>query len=245
MTITQKRCTGGFVLEDGVRMHVDPGPGALVKSWENEIDPRKLDAIMVSHCHIDHSNDANVLIEAMTNGGTKKRGTLIGSDSTINSSSKIILQRYLDHLQRVEVLKPGEKTDVGGIEVLGTPSIHSDPSTIGFKFKTSAGKVSYIADTQFFPDLTKWHDDSRVVIISLTRPARFRIPYHLNTVDAIKIAQEINPELLVVTHIGMKLHMSGIENELKEIEEKTGVSTMVALEGRKLLIDKNSITKSL
>jgi len=50
---------------------------------------------------------------------------------------------------------------------------------------------------------------------------------------------------MVMTHIGMKLHAQGVEHELEEIEEATGVKTMVALSGRKLLMDKSSITKGL
>lgn len=245
MTITQKRGTGGFVLEDDVKMHVDPGPGALLRSWENGLDPRELDAIIVSHCHIDHCNDANILIEAMTNGGMEKKGTLVGSDSVVNSSSSMMLQRYLESPERVEVLKAGDKTSVGNVEISGTPAIHSDPSTIGLKFRTSAGIISYISDTQFFPDLSKWHEGARVLIASVTRPAKYRIPYHLTTNDAIRLAREVQPELLVVTHIGMKLHTMGIENEIRDIEESTGIETIVASVGRKLLIDKNSITKGL
>ncbi|HPR40949.1 MAG TPA: MBL fold metallo-hydrolase [Candidatus Methanofastidiosa archaeon] len=245
MTITQKRYTGGFFLEDGVKVHVDPGPGALLKSWENGLDPRELDALLVSHSHIDHCNDANIMIEAMTNGCTSKRGTIVASDSVINSDSRIILERYFDALERIELLKPGEKTLIEDLEVTGTPTMHSDPSTIGFRFETSAGVVSYISDTQFFPDLQKWHEGARVLILSITRPAKNRIPYHLNTNNAIRLVRDINPEIMVMTHIGMKLHMQGAEADLKEIEDATGVKTMIASCGRKLLIDKSSITKSL
>lgn len=185
------------------------------------------------------------MIEAMTNGCTVKRGTLVGSESVIDSSSSIILERYFDNLEKVEKMRSGDETNVGDVKVTATPTMHSDPSTVGFRFDTSEGIVSYISDTQFFPDLSKWHEGARVLILSVTRPSRNRIPYHLNSNDAVRLIKDINPEMMVMTHIGMKLHMQGAEAELAEIEEATGVDTMIASSGRKLLMDKSSITKSL
>jgi len=247
ITITQKRSTGGFILKDDVKIHVDPGPGALVKSWEHNEDPRKLDALVVSHCHIDHYNDCGVLIDAMTNGVTKKKGMLIGSGSVIDGigfhlQSKNYSEGYLE---RIETLKSGDSTKVGNVKIIATPTIHSDPTTIGFKFITSEGNISYISDTQYFPDLSKWHKDARILIICITRPSHNRVPYHLNTTDAIKLAKDIHPELIVMTHIGMKMHMDGAETERKEIEDKTNIKTIIAKEGEKLIINALSITTSL
>ncbi|HIQ49946.1 MAG TPA: MBL fold metallo-hydrolase [Nanoarchaeota archaeon] len=84
VTITQKRATGGFYIDAGkAKLYVDPGPGALVHAIKERIPLRKLDAIFVSHAHIDHINDAQVLIEALTNGCTKKNGIFIGSISAV------------------------------------------------------------------------------------------------------------------------------------------------------------------
>lgn len=128
--------------------------------------------------------------------------------------------------------------------IKATPTIHSDPTTVGFRMTTSAGKISYVSDTQYFPDLIKWHEGSRVLIICVTRPARFRIPFHLTTTDVIKIGEGVKPELIVLTHIGMKLHLMGVEEERKEIEEKTGIKTIVAETGAKIIMD-DTITTSL
>lgn len=247
MTITQKRGTGGFILKDDVKMHVDPGPGALLKSWEQDEDPRELDAILLSHCHIDHTNDSSILIEAMTNGATQRRGVLIGSESAISgidggSTPFNFNERFVE---RVETLSAGDETTVGNVSIRATPTIHSDPTTIGFKFTTSQGIVSYSSDTQFFPDLVKWHSDARVLIMCVTRPAKHRIPYHLTTTDAVKVAHEVKPEVLVLTHIGMKFHLQGVEEERDAIEERTGIRTIVADEGKKLIIEGDAITTSL
>nr|WP_243687165.1 MBL fold metallo-hydrolase [Methanobacterium formicicum] len=76
-TITQRRMTGGFRIDgiDGKNLHLDPGPGALVRSYQFGVNPLKLHGILVSHSHTDHYSDAEVLIEAMTRGMTRKKRT--------------------------------------------------------------------------------------------------------------------------------------------------------------------------
>ena len=56
-TIYQTRSTGGFILDDGVRMHIDPGPGALTNMSKAGIDPALTESILISHCHPDHYSD--------------------------------------------------------------------------------------------------------------------------------------------------------------------------------------------
>ena len=63
------------------QIHVDPGPGALVRALSHvpPCNPRELDAIVLSHKHLDHSGDVNVVIEAMTSGGFRRRGAVLGT----------------------------------------------------------------------------------------------------------------------------------------------------------------------
>lgn len=83
--ITQKKMTGGFRIDDinGKNYHVDPGPGALIRSYQFGCNPRKLDGLFVSHAHTDHYNDAEILIESITGGMIKNRGIISGSLSVI------------------------------------------------------------------------------------------------------------------------------------------------------------------
>ena len=83
--ISQRRMTGGFRIDNlaGKNYHVDPGPGALIRTYQFGFDPRNLSGVFVSHAHTDHYNDAEILIEAMTRGMTKNLGTIIGSESVL------------------------------------------------------------------------------------------------------------------------------------------------------------------
>src|SRR3989338_8557046 len=77
--IKQLRASGGvWISYQGSNVLIDPGPGSLVRcsTSKPKLDPGKLDGIILTHRHLDHSNDINVMIEAMTEGGFKKRGTV-------------------------------------------------------------------------------------------------------------------------------------------------------------------------
>jgi hypothetical protein len=54
--------------------------------------------------------------------------------------------------------------------------------------------------------------------------------------DAVKIVDEVNPEMAVLTHFGMKMIFKGPAGEAKFIQQKTGVPTIAAKDGMRLNI---------
>jgi len=84
----QLRASGGIWLSyQGTQVIIDPGPGALVKALSSrpKLDPAKLDGIILTHRHLDHASDVNIMIEAMTKGGFKKKGTLFAPADALDS----------------------------------------------------------------------------------------------------------------------------------------------------------------
>src|SRR5512146_2873096 len=76
---TQVRHSGGIVYTVGsTRLWVDPGPGALVRALASrpKIDPARIDALLVTHRHLDHAGDATAVVEAVTRGGFRRRAAL-------------------------------------------------------------------------------------------------------------------------------------------------------------------------
>jgi ribonuclease BN (tRNA processing enzyme) len=75
MVTRQLAASGGLWLNlSGTEILVDPGPGTLVQSSKKKLRADKLSAIVLSHRHLDHSADVNIMVEAMTNGGFSRRG---------------------------------------------------------------------------------------------------------------------------------------------------------------------------
>ncbi|MCX7911999.1 MAG: MBL fold metallo-hydrolase, partial [Dehalococcoidales bacterium] len=87
MVSKQLAASGGIWLNlAGTQILLDPGPGSLVQATRRRLNPEKLDAIILSHRHLDHSSDANVMIEAMTNGGFRRRGWLFAPQDALDLS---------------------------------------------------------------------------------------------------------------------------------------------------------------
>src|SRR5205823_12851105 len=91
MVAKQVAASGGLFIEEGdTRISLDPGPGAVVQYAQRKIDLTTLDAIVVSHRHLDHAGDVNVMIEAMTDGGFSHRGRLFCPSDALDEDPVVL-----------------------------------------------------------------------------------------------------------------------------------------------------------
>ena len=239
--IDQHFKTGGFRLHAGVKIHIDPGPGALLLSHQHNLNPLALDCVVATHCHPDHYCDAEVLIEAMTQHMTRRRGVLIGSESVLKSVGKFgpaISRFHQGKPEKVVCLRVGESYELGDIKLAATPTKHGDPTTFGLKIHSQEGIIGYTSDTQYFDELAKHFKGSRVLIANVTRPRAMRIPWHLCSEDLIAILNQVKPELAVMLHMGMLFLKHSPEKEAKRIKTATGVETVPGYAGLRVNLDK-------
>jgi len=240
-TITQKRMTGGFRINGigGKNLHIDPGPGALVRSYQFGLDPLKLHGVLVSHSHTDHYTDAEVLIEAITRGMTRNKGMVLGSLSVIEGYKHWgpCISKY--HLTRPEVTILKDKTfkKMGDLQIRGTKTVHGDPTGVGFQFKTKNINISYTSDTEYFEKLHKYHQGADILIASVIRPHDERIPGHMCANDFAKLIGEVSPKLAIMTHLGMKMVLNDPEGEARRLQEKTGIKVLAARDGMRIDLD--------
>lgn len=238
VTITQKRRTAGIrILSGNLNLHLDPGPGGLVYSIQEGLDPQKLNAVLVSHCHPDHSNDAEVLIEAMTRGGTKEHGVLIAAKSVLHGGEgcEASISSYHQHLpaKRVQAV-PATKLTIDEFEISATEARHTDPDAVGFRFRTDFGDIGYTSDSEFFEGIERYYEHVRLLILCVMRPAGKPWKGHMTTDDAIRILEAVHPEQAILTHLGMKMIFQGASKQAELIQEKTGVKTVAATDQMKI-----------
>ena len=234
-TYSQLGPTGGFVIQDKITFHVDPGPGALLLAYKHKLDPRLFDGVIVSHCHPDHYNDAEILIEAITEGCKAKRGFLVAPKSVISGNEHFdspISSYHRDHLDHLYAMDSGDIISIQGIQITATKSFHNDSDAIGFKFKFQNDVISYISDTEYFPELASYHGGADILILTLTRPDNLKLRGHMCTNEAINLIQEIGPKKVILTHFGMRMFEANPETQARLIENETGVNISVAEVGR-------------
>ena len=106
MVAKQLAASGGLYLEEGdTRLAMDPGPGAVVQYTKRKVDLAKLDGILLSHRHLDHCGDVNVMIEAMTEGGFRPRGALLCPSDALDEDP-VVLQYVREFPREVIRLQP-------------------------------------------------------------------------------------------------------------------------------------------
>ncbi|MFX0066763.1 MAG: MBL fold metallo-hydrolase [Candidatus Hermodarchaeota archaeon] len=234
--VIQKRKTGGFrIFDTGINIHVDPGPGAFIYSGLLGLNPA-LDAILVSHSHIDHCNDAGIMIEAMVrfNKTRKKRyGSFIGSRVVVEGDFRHTAALSMYHRKLVNnliSLAPGEDTRVKDVEITATPVRHTDKSAIGFVLKRKNWTLGITGDTEYFDELPSYFEKLDCLIVNCLRPgASERIRGHMTSLNVIELVNSLKskPSLVILTHLGMRMiQISSIE--ARNVEGSTGVKTIAA-----------------
>lgn len=258
-TVDQSFKTGGFrVHDERFKVHVDPGPGALLLTNKYGLDPEDLDALFISHAHPDHYTDGELLISAMTKNGEGRRGALLGSESVIRGIDfdrdcegnvdrigPSISQFHRKKVKDLEFLSHGESFDINSFRMEATKTFHSDPSCIGFKLETSAGKIGYTADTEKFEELPKIFEDVRVLIGNVTRPNGKRIDHHLCSDDFAEILEEVDPDLGIILHMGMLFLRNSPNKESSKIEDSSGVRTIPGYSGTEISLSDGVKIKNL
>ena len=235
MVARQLLSSGGVVLSAGsTQIMVDPGPGTIVQAARQRIDLSRLDAIVLSHRHLDHSGDVNVTIEAMTSGGTHTRGLLLCPEDALESDP-VVLRYVRSYLGDIQVLREGGSYSIGEIAV-DTPVRHIHPvETYGFNFRTAAGTVSWITDTRYFAGLAD-HYPGRLLLINVVLKAAGLPIDHLSLDDVERLLMEARPERAVLTHFGMALWQMGTADIARGIAQTTGVEVVAAVDGMRLSI---------
>jgi len=224
--------SGGAWLNLGnTQILLDPGPGSLVQAAKRKFDATKLDAIILSHKHLDHSGDINIMIEAMTDGGTKKRGMVFAPGDALNQDP-VILFYLRSYPQNIQVLTEGGSYTINDVS-FRTPVRHKHPvETYGFIFRTPRHTFSWIIDTRYFEDLAG-HYEGDLLVINVVRLKPGAPLDHLSLPEAKSIIEELRPRIAILTHFGMTMWRAKPWELAGELSEETGVQVIAARDGMK------------
>ena len=232
MVANQILASGGLWLNlSGTEILLDPGPGTIVQSTKRKLRADKLSAIILSHRHLDHSADTNIMVEAMTQGGFKRHGWLFAPADALGSEP--ILFSYLkDYLEGIEVLQEGKSDSVGNISFT-TPIRHiHQVETYGMLFTTTEHTLSYIADSRYFDGLCHSYN-GELLIINVVRLEANHPFDHLSVPDAEHIITELKPKVAILTHFGMTMWQAKPWEVAQRLTQDTGVKVIAARDGMK------------
>jgi phosphoribosyl 1,2-cyclic phosphodiesterase len=227
MVAKQFAASGGLFIEDGsTRISLDPGPGAIVQYAKREVDLTTIDAIVISHRHLDHVGDVNVMVEGMTDGGFQHRGMLFCPSDALDDDPVVL--RYLRRFPREIIrLAPETSYSVNGVAFTTTGRHVHQVETYGFRF---GDKLGWVTDSAYYDDIAQQHKADVMVIHTVLLDCRPELP-HLCVADVERIVREAKPRLAILTHYGMTVWRANPQEIAADMTQRLGTEVQAARDG--------------
>lgn len=111
--------------------------------------PEALDGVIVSHEHSDHVSGLPVLARHW-------RTTVYMSEGT-RAAVERLLPEERRRLERVELIRAGERFTVGDLEISAFAIPHDAADPLGFTFRSNGAKCAFVTDLGYLPELVKHH----------------------------------------------------------------------------------------
>jgi phosphoribosyl 1,2-cyclic phosphodiesterase len=202
-------------------------------SSRHGLSPAELDGILLSHRHLDHSGDVNNLIEAMTMGGTEKRGRLFAPADALGGDDPVVLRYLRGFVDEIVTVAEGGRYRLGAVDILCPVRHRHRGEVYGFRFESPGLSVSYIADTSYFPELVAAYR-ADVVVLNVVRCERAELD-HLDVPAATELVRALGPRLAVISHFGMQVIRAKPWVVAAEMSAATGCLVKAASDG--MLVD--------
>lgn len=236
----QIRASGGMWMRFGqTQVHVDPGPGALVRALSHvpPCNPRELDAIVLSHKHLDHSGDVNAMIEAMTTGGFRKRGAVFAPADAFEDEAVVLpyVQRFAERV--VALAANAGPYEIGAV-TLRTSSAHVHAAqTYGLHFEHEELRLSYLPCGRYFDGLIDEYARHRpdALIVNVLRFRDSLDVDHFTWDDAQRTIEGVRPKVAILQHFGTKMLEQDPSELAQALEDRLGLRVIAADDG--VLVD--------
>lgn len=205
--IRQQRSTGGIWLScRGVRGIIDPGPGSLahVCAAVPPLASDEIDFVLLTHKHIDHSGDANVMIECMTHGGFEKKGLIIAPSDALSGEDHVIMKYFQKKSARVEIPYDGRVIEIAeGLTAEAVSHRHHGTECYGYIFrKPGLPEWGIISDSRVLPSFVERYRNCEFLSINVTFPDRKNHLEHISIAEAKELLLKLNARYAVFTHLG-------------------------------------------
>jgi phosphoribosyl 1,2-cyclic phosphodiesterase len=112
--------------------------------------PERIDGILISHEHTDHSSGLPQLAREW-------RSVAYLTEPTHRELTRILPEAAGKKLDRVKYIRAGERFTIGDIEVAAFAVPHDAADPVGFTFCTNGTKVAVVTDLGYLTELVKHH----------------------------------------------------------------------------------------
>lgn len=140
--------SGYLVSHEGTTIWMDAGPGTFM-ALANEMDPRDVDAVYLSHRHPDHCVDVFALYHTRAYGQDSAGSIPVFVPEGLADALATFVDKSADPMRAIfdfRVLRGGDTFSVGSIEGEVAMAAHPVP-TIAPRLSAGGSSLGYTADT--------------------------------------------------------------------------------------------------
>lgn len=207
-----QRASPGLHLEiGGDRVLIDPGPGTLRRMAAEGLDWKALDAVALTHRHLDHTLDllhllfALRVVEHAPDGGRSRPLLLFGFPGMAAFIAQLgaAYGEWVSssgYPRPIVELAPGAALERGDWRVSAHAMAHL-PESIGFRFESAAGILAVTGDTEVTPGAVTLAADADLLVCECSAPDEAPIPRHLTPAGVARIALESRCRRVVLVHL--------------------------------------------
>ncbi len=230
---------------EGALLLFDFGPGTMNRLLQEGFTPDRIDAILLSHFHMDHTLDLWAYYFAARDGSfTRPDPAVLIASPMFTDLHLAITRAYGKHaepppeLDRLIPANPGPidlaqgGSNLAGLRIIAGPVAHK-PESLAFRIEVEDRSLVYSGDTDYSPELVSLARGVDWLILEATRPDHQKLKGHLTPTLAGQMAREAGAGNLILTHLSP--HHGDIDPAPSARKEFPG-RVIAALDGMRIVI---------
>ena len=240
----RQRASAAFWLQTGAgSLLLDCSADAPHRMAEENLDWANLDAIWISHLHLDHCGGLAPFLFGLKHAPqTRSRAKPLKIFACAGVEK---LLRAIDESHRYKLFKlpfpleitelsdtsPAQTFEILGMEAEVLPTPHR-PESLALRLTDKSGTtLVYTSDTGFAEEIATFARGADLLILECSFYRNKPVQTHLELVDAMRIAQVAEPRRVLLTHLYPEWDGIDLESEAKKLWSG---ETMAARDGLRL-----------